>query len=57
MYQTLDGKETGYWDVEGKKWAVDNSYSDGVKAGLKIARKQSAPDFLTVAIHAPKEAT
>lgn len=56
MYQTLDGKETGYWDVEGKKWAVDNSYSDGVKAGLKIARKQSAPDFLTVAIHAPKEA-
>jgi hypothetical protein len=57
MYQTLDGKETGYWDADNKKWAVDNSYSDGVKAGLKIARKQSAPDFLTVAIHAPKEAT
>jgi len=57
MYQTLDGKETGYWDVDAKKWVVDNSYSDGVKAGLKIARKQSAPDFLTVAIHAPKEAT
>jgi hypothetical protein len=57
MYQTLDGKETGYWDADTKKWAVDNSYSDGVKAGLKIARKQSAPDFLTVAIHAPKEAT
>jgi len=57
MYQTLDGKETGYYDVDAKKWVVDNSYSDGVKAGLKIARKQSAPDFLTVAIHAPKEAT
>jgi len=56
MYQTLDGKETGYWDVETAKWVADNSYSDGVKAGLKIARKQSAPDFLTVAIHAPKEA-
>lgn len=57
MYQTLDGKETGYWDVDARKWVVDNSYSDGVKAGLKIARKQSAPDFLTVAIHAPKETT
>jgi hypothetical protein len=55
MYQTLDGKETGYWDIDQQKYVVDNSYSDGVKAGLKIARKQSAPDFLTVAIHAPKE--
>jgi Protein of unknown function (DUF3450) len=55
MYQTLDGKETGYWDADSKKWVTDNSYIDSVKTGLKIARKQSAPDFLTVAIHAPKE--
>jgi hypothetical protein len=57
MYQTLDGKESGYWDADAKKWIVDNSYGDGVKAGIKIAKKQSAPDFLTVAIHAPKETT
>jgi hypothetical protein len=57
MYQTLDGKESGYWDADAKKWVVDNDYKDAVTAGLKVAKKQSAPDFLTVAIHAPKEST
>jgi hypothetical protein len=57
MYQTLDAKETGYWNADTKKWVTDNSYADAVKVGLKIAKKQSAPDFLTVAIHAPKETT
>jgi chromosome segregation ATPase len=55
MYQTLDGKETGYWDVDAKGWKVDNSYKDSMRAGLKVAKKQAAPDFITVAIHAPKE--
>ena len=55
LYQTLDGKETGYWDVDKKKWVVDAGYQDAIKAGLKVAKKQSAPDFLTVAVHAPKE--
>jgi Protein of unknown function (DUF3450) len=57
MYATLDGKETGYWDADTKKWVVDNDYRDAMKAGLKVAKKQAAPDFLDVAIHAPKEAT
>jgi hypothetical protein len=57
MYSTLDGKETGYWDVDTKKWVVDNDYREAMKAGLKVAKKQAAPDFLKVAIHAPKEAT
>lgn len=57
MYQTLDGKETGYWDADAGKWVADKDYKDGVTAGLKVAKKQSAPDFITVAIHAPKEAT
>lgn len=55
MYQTLDGRETGYWDTDSKQWRVDSSYGSAVKAGLKIAKKQAAPDFVTVAIHAPKE--
>ena len=25
------------------------------KAGLKVAKKQAAPDFVTVAVRAPKE--
>ncbi len=56
LYQTLDGKETGYWDADAKGWKVDNSYELDTKAGLKIAKKQSAPDFLVVPVHAPVEA-
>lgn len=55
MYQTLDGKETGYWDADTKAWVVDNDYTDAIRAGLKVAKKQAAPDFISVAIHAPKE--
>jgi len=55
MYQTLDGKETGYWDVDSKKWVVDKDYRDAMIAGLKVAKKQAAPDFIQAAIHAPKE--
>jgi hypothetical protein len=55
MYQTLDGKETGYWDKDAKTWKLDDSYKDAMRAGLKVAKKQAAPDFITVAIHAPKE--
>src|SRR5258706_3303266 len=55
MYQTLDGKETGYWDVDTHKWVADNDYKEAMTSALKVAKKQSAPDFVTVAIHAPKE--
>lgn len=56
MYQTLDGKETGYWDADSKSWKADNSYGQDIKTDLKIAKKQAAPDFLTVPLHAPTEA-
>jgi hypothetical protein len=55
LYQTLDGKETGYWDAAAKKFKVDDRYEDAIKSGLKVAKKQSAPDFITVAVRAPKE--
>jgi hypothetical protein len=55
MYQTLDGKETGYWDLESKSWKQDASYADAVRGGLKVAKKQAAPDFIAVAVPALKE--
>ncbi len=55
MYQTLDGKETGYWNAETKKWAIDNSFGHGMEKALKVAKKQMAPDFIEVAIHTPLE--
>jgi hypothetical protein len=55
MYQTLDGKETGYWDQVAKEWKKDSQYQSAMKAGLKVAKKQAAPDFISVAVNAPKE--
>ncbi len=52
LYQTPDGKQTGYWDRDKKDWVADNSYTDGVKEGLKVARKQTSPDLLIVPIPA-----
>jgi hypothetical protein len=52
LYQTPDGKETGYWERDKKGWVADNSYADGVKEGLKVARKQTSPDLLIVPIPA-----
>lgn len=55
LYQTLDGKETGYWDANAKAWQKDNDYRDAVKGGLKVAKKQGAPDMLIVPVSAPQE--
>jgi seryl-tRNA synthetase len=55
MYQTRDGKETGYWDAAAKQWKKDADYHEVMKAALKVAKKQSAPDFIAVAVPAPKE--
>ena len=57
LYQSLDGGETGYWDADARKWKPDNDYGDAIKAGLKVAKKQSAPDFIKLPVHAPKQVT
>jgi cell division septum initiation protein DivIVA len=57
MYQTMDAKETGYWDGAQSKWVKDDDYEEAMTHGLKIAKKQAAPDFIEAAIAAPKEAT
>jgi hypothetical protein len=55
LYQTLDGRETGYWDAAQKAWVVDDDYRHAVKEGFAVALKQGAPDLLTVPVPAPKE--
>ena len=54
-YQTLDGNETGYWDQDQKKWVQDDNYRSAIKAALAVAKKEGAPDLLTVPVQAPKE--
>jgi hypothetical protein len=50
MYQTSDGKETGYWDNTKRQWTVDSDYADGVAEGIKIAKKQTSPDLLVIPV-------
>ena len=56
LYQTLDGDETGYWDVDQKAWVEDSDYDKYVTEGLKVARKQVAPDLLIAPVRAPEAA-
>jgi hypothetical protein len=53
MYQTPDGKTTGYWDREKRMWVEDPSSAPDVKEALRIAKKRGAPDLLWVPVQAP----
>jgi hypothetical protein len=55
MYRTLDGNETGYWDANQKTWVVDESYKEAVEEAIRVARRDGAPDLLTVPVPAPQE--
>ena len=55
MYRTLDGSEVGYWDQTKRDWVQDQSYADAVEQALRVARKQGAPELLTVPVPAPQE--
>jgi hypothetical protein len=57
LYQTPDGQETGYWDRTKKDWVLDSDYADGVREGLKVARKQTSPDLLIVPLPAAAKAS
>ena len=52
-YQRLDGSETGYWNKEQKQWqTLSADYRNAIRNGLRIARKETAPDLLTLPIPA-----
>jgi seryl-tRNA synthetase len=55
LYQTLDGKETGVWDQGAKKWVeLGSEYKKSVQAGIKMAKKQTAPQLVKLPVAAPK---
>ena len=58
IYQTRDGEQAGYWNRANKTWQpLASSYHASIKKGFKIARKQSAPDLLTIPLPPPTTAT
>jgi hypothetical protein len=55
FYRSLDGADVGRWDAEAERWErLADDYSVAVRDGLRMARKQTAPDLLTLPMPAPE---
>jgi len=53
FYQTLDGSEMGMWDQSSRRWVpMEASHRSALRQGLRMARKQAAPDLLLLPIAA-----
>ena len=53
VYQSLDEAENGVWDQNGRQWvALDGSWRSSIRQGLRIARKQAAPDLIRLPLPA-----
>ncbi len=57
-YQSVGGAHTGAWDSKAGAWVAlaPETYKANVTQGLKIARKQVAPDLIVVPVAAAREA-
>lgn len=56
VYQSLDEALAGRWDRETRSWvALDSSYRSALRQGLRIARKQAAPDLINLPLPAPAD--
>jgi len=57
VYQTIDESEAGVWDQEARQWRpLDSSYRTAIRQGLRIARKQAAPDMIRLPLPAARRA-
>ena len=58
IYQSLDAEEAAYWDQGSRTWVpLPDSYRRSLRKGLRMARKQAAPDLVRLPIPAAEEAT
>jgi hypothetical protein len=57
IYQTIDESEAGVWDQKALNWrSLDSSYRTSIRKGLRIARKQAAPDMILLPLPAAQKA-
>lgn len=55
MYQSADGGISGAWDQQNRQWeALGSEYKNRIKRGLRIAKKQIAPDLVLLPVNAPE---
>lgn len=54
VYQTLDESEAGVWNQETRDWQpLDSGYRSAIRQGLRVARKQAAPDLIQLPLPSP----
>ncbi|MEX2516838.1 MAG: DUF3450 domain-containing protein [Gammaproteobacteria bacterium] len=54
-YQTLDGTESGYWNIQQNTWqTLATEFNTPIRHGLSIARKEAPPDFFIAPVGAPE---
>ena len=54
-YQTLDGEESGHWNAKDRVFErLDDSARRPIMLGLRVARKQSPPELLSLPINVPE---
>jgi hypothetical protein len=57
LYQTVDSEIFGMWDQQQRGWApLPAEYRNQIRAGIKMAQKQVAPDLLMLPIPVPEAA-
>ncbi len=58
IYQTLDKNKSAYWSQAQKSWVkIPSKYNRAISLGIKVARNQTAPNFVTAWVSAPTEST
>lgn len=54
LYRSLDGSQAGVWNRETRSWeALSSDQLPALKQGFRVARKQIAPELLTIPVPAP----
>ncbi len=57
LYQTMDAEIFGMWDKDAREWvSLPAEYRNQIRAGIRMARKQVAPDLLLLPIFAAEVA-
>jgi len=55
IYRTLDGASAGFWDQASRSWKpLPTDYAKSFEQGLRLSRKQSAPELLKIPVPAPE---
>ena len=56
VYQTTDGQNQGVWDQANGEWvALGSEYRNRIRQGLRVARRQLAPELLLLPVPAPED--